>query len=76
MVERKEVKLDELFIRSIQNCSKHYRTEYQNGTILGSYAALEACDRHLKEFKIKCEWIDTYYYEDEQLLGLFILKWS
>lgn len=72
----KEVRHDELFVRAVQNCYRHYRNLYGDESVWARYAALAACDKYLQEFKLRPEWIDTYYYEDEQLLGLFILKWS
>lgn len=76
MVERKEIKNDDLFIRAMQNSRRHFR--YQNGTatVRSLNIGTHAWKDHLKEHGISWEFMDTFYYDDEQLLSFFILKWS
>lgn len=71
MVEKKEIIFTDLFVSVMQNCRRHFYIN--NGNLYDNTLAWEQC---LKEHSISWDFMDRFYYEDEQLLGLFILKWS
>lgn len=73
MVESKEVVYDELFIRAMQNSRRHFSNKWIDSSDVMAVSAWEAC---LKEHTITWDFIDRFFYKDEQYLGLFILKWS
>jgi hypothetical protein len=73
MTEKKEVIYDELFIRAMQNSRRYFNLKWSESSNVMSVSAWEAC---LKEHTITWDFMDRFFYEDEQYLGLFILKWS
>ena len=75
MNQKKEVKLDELFVIALYNSKQPFRRAYSGiGQLIilydKWYTYMES------EFGITHEASGIYYYTDEQLLGMFILKWS